>query len=1029
MKFGKTILAQQLPEYSAYYINYKALKKIIKSLAAGSEHETVSDGEGRLQTRLQENKATFFFKLERELDKVNAFYLQKESELRNRLNTLLDKKKLLTAGGGTDSRASAGFVILQEGFQQFERDLNKLQQYVDLNATGFYKALKKWDKRSKSHTKELYLSRRVEIQPVFNREVLSNLVDTATAALLDLEAFANGEELPVDRTGETRSPDLKALLVRAQDEIDSDILKSVLNESPGSLREILTKLGGQSVEETRPRVTRIFMQAMAGASEESLNVLVESKLIDFAYRNEISGRLCLHEAILAGRLFPLNVCLAHDSDVKHADVYGRTALHYACMHGRKSAQVVGLLLDRGAPVNVLDHNNSTPLHYAILGDNREYVKILLERGANVNPVAESDWNPLSMACMRGSLALTETLLEHGAKPAYNAEGLLPIHLVARAGHTGFCAVLEKFGLDLEARDKFNGWTPIFFAASEGHLDVLRELIEYGAMIDVRDEDRHSPVYHAAWEGHNATLQALLSAGGAFGNTESNLRRPVAPPPPPVNLTDLPELSMEDDGIPSLLLPPPILPVRSYGHNYLDRTTLIQVLLSGPTAIKRSPVTWYLDETLFSSSKLTVSLKSTTRQTCAEVIPQTVSLPLLDNAESLVFHIDDLRHLCLEFEIYPTFGSKVIAKAVAPPSLLTDLPSRGRTLGLCQLPLLDPRLQVIGQLSLEYLVIRPFAGVHFDIHSRIETYWKSTQTIESGNQKAQTQQNLVTSSSLAGSYASIPVQLSRDFVPFVSAAFKICIAGIDFGIHSLTAATLTSLQQQDSAIEEVSGRLSRCSGAGEVRDALNGACVPLSVVLEATPPTVNLNLHIIMPTRAEQMHLGIDVSSDVNGLVDAILKDTFAHADAVKSVTPRQIPRSLYFSSCNATICTALNWKQPNYPVFFASYAGQLNASASRHATAMLSPHGLEIVDEDRSCRSIKEAVKFSKANNLLGLVLDADVAIHAPALITTVKESGLVLITNGEVNVNRLNVDTQISHGVDGVMHRGVCQFVNEIDM
>jgi len=47
------------------------------------------------------------------------------------------------------------------------------QQFIELNATGFRKILKKWDKRSKSQTKELYLAREVEVQPVFNRQVSS----------------------------------------------------------------------------------------------------------------------------------------------------------------------------------------------------------------------------------------------------------------------------------------------------------------------------------------------------------------------------------------------------------------------------------------------------------------------------------------------------------------------------------------------------------------------------------------------------------------------------------------------------------------------------------------------------------------------------------------------------------------------------------------------------------------------------------------------------------------------------------------
>jgi SPX domain protein involved in polyphosphate accumulation len=46
----------------------------------------------------------------------------------------------------------------------------KNKHYVELNATGFRKILKKWDKRSKSTTKELYLARQVDVQPVFDRQ-------------------------------------------------------------------------------------------------------------------------------------------------------------------------------------------------------------------------------------------------------------------------------------------------------------------------------------------------------------------------------------------------------------------------------------------------------------------------------------------------------------------------------------------------------------------------------------------------------------------------------------------------------------------------------------------------------------------------------------------------------------------------------------------------------------------------------------------------------------------------------------------
>lgn len=49
-----------------------------------------------------------------------------------------------------------------------------LKSFVEINAIGFRKILKKYDKRSTSTTKELYLARQVDVQPVFNREVCSS---------------------------------------------------------------------------------------------------------------------------------------------------------------------------------------------------------------------------------------------------------------------------------------------------------------------------------------------------------------------------------------------------------------------------------------------------------------------------------------------------------------------------------------------------------------------------------------------------------------------------------------------------------------------------------------------------------------------------------------------------------------------------------------------------------------------------------------------------------------------------------------
>ncbi|KAF9519188.1 hypothetical protein BS47DRAFT_77707 [Hydnum rufescens UP504] len=147
MKFGKEIQSQQIPGWSHYYLDYKALKKIIaaanKSIAETNSllievmrpadmlsspdeslHRcnrplsipTIGKDEER-GPEFQRSKAMFFFKLERELEKINAFYLQKEAELKLRLANLLSKRRAATDRLPADSEDEASSLMERNGGQ------------------------------------------------------------------------------------------------------------------------------------------------------------------------------------------------------------------------------------------------------------------------------------------------------------------------------------------------------------------------------------------------------------------------------------------------------------------------------------------------------------------------------------------------------------------------------------------------------------------------------------------------------------------------------------------------------------------------------------------------------------------------------------------------------------------------------------------------------------------------------------------------------------------------------------------------
>lgn len=235
--------------------------------------------------------------------------------------------------------------------------MNKLQQFVEINGTAFSKILKKWDKTSKSKTKELYLSRAVEVQPFFNATVISELSDQATTSLQELGAWADGDNVTFDARPEHV---VSSQLLAGTDEGDADtlLLDTVLSGNLESLRDLLGRMrttvttDGTGDTILLERFTRTFLSAINGAPSEALQLLLETGLVDIQSEDDINERNCLHQAAIYGNSFTLEYGLAKGVAVNRTDVYGRVPLHYASMHGRLD-MIETLLsgMDRDGAVN------------------------------------------------------------------------------------------------------------------------------------------------------------------------------------------------------------------------------------------------------------------------------------------------------------------------------------------------------------------------------------------------------------------------------------------------------------------------------------------------------------------------------------------------------------------------------------------------------------------------------------------------------------------------------------------------------
>lgn len=608
-------------------------------------------------------------------------------------------------------------------------------------------------------------------------------------------------------------------------------------------------------------------------------------------------------------------------------------------------------------INLIDHDNFRPLVHAIIHNHLDCVERIIEKGAQLNPLSETDHAPLNLACKHGSHAIVELLLVNGAQILSDAEGLYPQHHVARsAKHPDLLGLLKHFGADLDQIDKMYGWTPLVHAASEGNVPCLRALLEEGADPNILDEKDLPALYYAAWEGHLECMNLLIPLQGVGGKEPSPKTTQILPPTlEPMLESSAPEpMSLDPDGIPDLELPPPIIPLRRYGHNFLDTKTVVQINFGSDG---EQPLVFFHDGK-YPAARLTISSKA------SDFIPKNIILPFTEDTRLVSFQVDNLDSFTLDFDVFPTYGAKIIAKTVALPNTFRASLSSS---GSCCLPLFDPRLRAIGQISFNTQVIKPFQGKPLEI-TDFETYWKATRQFDRHIS------SFVTGSSLVGDFVRLYVQQTQDGVAVLwpTRTIDLGAEGMAVPISWVTHAQFEQIVKNSPARRVMApGPLDPQTELNEVHRLLATAGITLNAALEVLPPSVNVNLHFIYQAAEDTAHPQpaelTGHSGGLNQFVDSVLSIVFDHA-RVQRAQSRQsggstAVRSVAFSSYSPSVCTALNWKQPNFPVFLCNDLGREEVSmAPPQMIAAAMNHG-------RRSSSIKDVVRRAQSNNLMGLVV------------------------------------------------------------
>ncbi|CAA7018559.1 unnamed protein product [Microthlaspi erraticum] len=176
--FGKNLKERSIQEWQEYYINYKLMKKKVKQY--GQQIEV-----GSLDRR--HLLKDFSRMLDHQIEKIALFMLEQQGLLSSRLQKLREWHDTLQ-----DEPDISQISNLREAYRSVGKDLLQLLVFIDMNAIGIRKILKKFDKRFGYRFTNYYVKTRSDhpysqLQQLFRHVGLGAVVGAISRNLHELQ--------------------------------------------------------------------------------------------------------------------------------------------------------------------------------------------------------------------------------------------------------------------------------------------------------------------------------------------------------------------------------------------------------------------------------------------------------------------------------------------------------------------------------------------------------------------------------------------------------------------------------------------------------------------------------------------------------------------------------------------------------------------------------------------------------------------------------------------------------------------------